>query len=263
MTGAQDGGGCRRFEGRTALVTAGAKGLGAGVAARLAGEGARVAVWDVDAAAIEGARAAAGEAVAFWQIDLLDRAAVTAAFEATLDRLGRIDVLVNNAGGSLHTPQRFLDQSDEDWSRVMGLNVDVAVRMGRLVLPGMVQRGYGRIVNLGSKAGRFGSLFTGANYAASKGAVQSLTLQWAQEFGPAGVTCNAVCPGAILTERVDRFLSERKSPEERVEMVRGIPVGRHGRVEELAAAVAFLASEEASFINGVMLDVNGGQAMVA
>ena len=254
---------CHRFEGRVALVTGGASGLGAGVVARLVAEGAAVAVWDSDGAAIEAARRRASDRTFYVQVDLLDRNAVKAAFDETIARFGRIDVLVNNAGGSLHTPQAFLEQSDEDWERVMALNVDAAVRVARLALPGMIERGYGRIVNLGSKAGRYGSLFAGANYSASKGAVQSLALQWAQEFGPKGVTCNAVCPGAILTERVDRLLSERKTQEQRAEMVKGIPVGRHGTVEEVAAAVAFLASEEASFITGVMLDVNGGQAMVA
>lgn len=255
---------CQRFADRTALVTAAAKGLGAGVVRRLAAEGAQVAVWDNDTAAIEACKGEAGsDAVFYLQVDLLNRDATAAGFLETTVRLGGIDVLVNNAGGSLHTPQAFLNQSDEDWARVMALNLDVAVRVARLVLPGMIERGYGRLINLGSKAGRFGSLFTGANYAASKGAVQSLTLQWAQEFGSKGITCNAVCPGAILTERVDRFLSERKTSEERAEMVAGIPVGRHGTVEEVAAAVCFLAAEEASFVNGVMLDVNGGQAMVA
>lgn len=258
------GGSCRRFGDRTVLVTAAAKGLGAGIVRRLTAEGAQVAVWDNDIAAIEARRGEAGsEATLYLQVDLLDRDATAAAFEETIATLGSVDVLINNAGGSLHTPQAFLEQSDDDWARVMALNLDAAVRAGRLALPGMIERGYGRIVNLGSKAGRFGSLFTGANYAASKGAVQSLTLQWAQEFGPKGITCNAVCPGAILTERVDRFLSERKTPQQRAEMVAGIPVGRHGTVEEVAAAVCFLAAEEASFINGVMLDVNGGQAMVA
>jgi len=258
------GGNCRRFEGRKVLITAGAKGLGAGMASRFLGEGAQVAVWDADPAALADQKAAlAMDALLQARVDLFDKAGVEAAFIETERALGGIDVLVNNAGGSLHTPQAFLKQSDEDWARVMGLNLDVAVRMARLVLPGMMARGYGRIVNMGSKAGRFGSLFAGANYAASKGAVQSLTLQWAQEFAHFGITCNAVCPGAILTERVDRLLSERKTPEERAEMEKGIPVGRHGRVEEVAAAVAFLASREASFITGVMLDVNGGQAMVA
>lgn len=257
-------GGCRRFDRQRVLITAGASGLGAGMAARFAGEGAKVAVWDVNAENIDARRAeASNNDIYYMQVDLLDRQAMADAFTETVDRLGSVDILVNNAGGSLHTPQAFLEESDDDWARVMTLNLDVAVRMGRLVLPGMITRGYGRIVNMGSKAGRFGSLFAGANYAASKGAVQSLTLQWAQEFGRKGITCNAVCPGAILTERVNRLLSERKTPEERAEMEKGIPVGRHGTVEEVAAAVAFLASREASFINGVMLDVNGGQAMVA
>jgi NAD(P)-dependent dehydrogenase (short-subunit alcohol dehydrogenase family) len=258
------GGNCRRFEDQRVLITAGASGLGAGMAERFAGEGARVAVWDVSAEniAARGNRRP-GDDTLYREVDLLNRESVAVAFEQTIEALQGIDILVNNAGGSLHTPQAFLEESDSDWARVMTLNLDVAVQMGRLVLPGMMGRGYGRIVNMGSKAGRFGSLFAGANYAASKGAVQSLTLQWAQEFGPKGITCNAVCPGAILTERVNRLLSERKTPEERAEMEKGIPVGRHGTVEEVAAAVAFLASREASFINGVMLDVNGGQAMVA
>jgi NAD(P)-dependent dehydrogenase (short-subunit alcohol dehydrogenase family) len=123
--------------------------------------------------------------------------------------------------------------------------------------------GFGRIVNLGSKAGRYGSLFTGANYVAAKGAVQSMTLQLAQEFGPSGITCNAVCPGAIMTPRVERLLSERMTSGEREAAVLGIPVRRNGRVEDVSAAVAFLASGEASFITGQLLDVNGGQGMAS
>ncbi|MBZ8135161.1 short-chain dehydrogenase [Afifella sp. IM 167] len=255
---------CRRFEGKAALVTAGAKGLGREVASRLAHEGARVVIWDNDAEALDSCRAETDPERLHWiATDLLDAGAIEAAFKETRAAFGPLDILVNNAGGSLHTPQAFLEESEEDWARVMGLNLDAARRTARLVLPGMMERGYGRIVNMGSKAGRFGSFFAGANYAASKGAVQALTLQWAQEYGRHGITCNAVCPGAILTERVDRLLSERKTPEERKEMLAGIPVGRHGRVEDVAAAVCFLAAEEAGFVTGVMLDVNGGQAMVA
>ena len=245
-----------RFRGRSALVTAAADGLGWAVALRLHAEGARVVVWDRDQAAIARAR---GEAptIELRAVDLTD---ATALAEAAAS-LGDIDILVNNAGGSLHTPFRFLEQSDQDWRRVMEINVEVAVRVTQALLPGMVERGYGRIVNMGSKAGRFGSLFAGANYAAAKGAIQALTLQLAQEFGPSGITCNAVCPGAILTARVDRLLDERKSAAERQQMLDAIPVRRHGRVEDVAAAVAYLASEEAGFVTGVMLDVNGGQVM--
>ena len=247
-----------RFAGRRALITAAASGLGWAMACRLADEGGEVVVWDRDAAAIEEARRAAGSrAISFDEVDMYDPAAIAAA----VGRVGRVDVLINNAGGSLHTPQAFLEQSEEDWARVMDLNVTAAVRVTRLVLPGMKERGYGRIINMGSKAGRFGSLFAGANYSASKGAMQAFTLQIAQEFGPYGITCNAICPGAILTPRVDRLLSERKTPEEREAMVQGIPVRRHGSPEDVAAAAAYLASGEAGFVTGVMLDVNGGQAM--
>ena len=253
-----------RFAGRRALVTAGASGLGAGTALRLAHEGARVFVWDRDPDALGGladeARAA-GVALATAAVDLSRSGAIAEAAERLDREAGGVDVLVNNAGGSLHTPNRFLEQSDEDWTRVMTLNLDACVRVTRAVLPGMVARGYGRIVNLGSKAGRYASLFAGANYTASKGAVQAFTLQIAQEFGPHGITCNNICPGAILTPRVEGLLRERQGDEERAAVLASIPVRRHGRVEDVAAAVAFLAAEEADFITGATLDVNGGQAM--
>jgi len=254
----------RRFSRRTALVSAAASGLGEAIAARLASEGAHVVVLDASAAAIAEARsrvsAHAGQ-IEFREVDLTDQDEVSATL-AELHAAGvGFDILVNNAGGSLHTPRAFLDETDADWHRVFDLNITTTVRLTRAVIPGMVARGYGRIVNLGSKAGRFGSLFTGANYVAAKGAVQSMTLQLAQEFGPAGLTCNAVCPGAIETPRVERLLAERMSHDDRARMLEAIPVRRRGLVEDVAAAVAFLVSEEAGFITGQLLDVNGGQGM--
>lgn len=254
----------RRFEGRRALVTAAGSGLGRGVAFRLAREGASVALWDRDAALLEEAAETAaveGLAVGIQCLDMLDAEALTEAARALEEDFNGIDVLVNNIGGSLHTPFRFLEQSDEDWDRVMAVNVTACVRVTRAFLPGMMERGYGRVINMGSKAGRFGSLFAGANYVASKGAIQAFTLQIAQEFGPHGITCNSVCPGAVVTPRVERLLAERQSVEERRRVMESIPVRRHGRVEDIAAAVAYLASEEAGFVNGASLDVNGGQAM--
>ncbi|WP_336097353.1 SDR family NAD(P)-dependent oxidoreductase [Roseovarius sp. CH_XMU1461] len=250
------------FADRTILISAAADGLGLAMATRFAAEGGTVVALDKSTEAIDRARALPEAAsIRFEAVDLMEGAAIA----ATIDRLTseglRFDTLINNAGGSLHTPRAFLEESDEDWDRVMGLNVTAAVRLTRAVLPQMMDQGFGRIINLGSKAGRYGSLFTGANYVAAKGAVQSMTLQLAQEFGPHGITCNAVCPGAILTPRVERLLSERMTQTERDAALAQIPVRRNGQVEDVAAAVAFFASREAGFITGQMLDVNGGQGM--
>lgn len=253
-----------RYKNRVALVTAGGSGLGLGVATRLAKEEAVVIIWDRDERAMALARealSALGVEVQMATINMLNSRDIRRRVNAIIEELGRIDVLVNNIGGSLHTPFHFLEQTHEDWKRVMDINVTACVDVTREVIPHMMKNRYGRIINMGSKAGRYGSLFAGANYTASKGAMQAFTLQIAQEFGPEGITCNTVCPGAILTPRVQSLLTERQSIEEQARVVSSIPVRRNGKVEDVAAAVAFLASEEASFINGASLDVNGGQRM--
>lgn len=252
----------QRFNGRTILISAAADGLGLAMAERFAAEGGTAVALDKNAEAIDAARArASADGIRFEIVDLMDAEALSGVMARLTAEGLRFDTLVNNAGGSLHTPRPFLEESDADWDMVLALNVTAAVRLTRLVLPHLIERKFGRIVNLGSKAGRYSSLFTGANYVAAKGAVQSMTLQLAQEFGPHGITCNAVCPGAILTPRVQRLLSERMTPEEREAAVAQIPMRRNGRVEDVAATVAFLASDEAGFITGQLIDVNGGQGM--
>lgn len=254
----------QRFKGKTALVTAAGSGLGQGVAIRLASEGCKVAIWDRDALALEAAIADAesqGLEISSQVVDMTDGAAISTAISDLAALFGHIDVLVNNIGGSLHTPFHFLEQSDEDWERVMDVNVAACIRVTRQVLPHMIEAGYGRIINMGSKAGRYGSLFAGANYVAAKGAMQAFTMQIAQEFGPNGITCNTICPGAILTPRVRGLLAERQTAEEQQKVLQSIPVRRHGEVEDIAAAVAYLTSNEAGFVNGASLDINGGQSM--
>jgi len=256
--------GCRRFAGRTAVVTGAARGIGFATAARLAAEGAAVWITDRDAAALDealAAAAAAGLALEARAMDSLDADATARELAAIAAEAGAVDILVNNAGGSLHTPYRLLDESDEDWQRVLDLNVLGAVRAARAVLPGMAARGRGRIVNFGSKAGRFGSLIAGPNYAAAKGAIAALTRQMAMEFGPQGITVNCICPGVVMTERTRGLWAERRTPEERARVLQEIPLRRHCEVEDVAAAVAFLASDDAAYVTGTTLDLNGGQGM--
>lgn len=256
--------GCRRLAGRRALLTAAARGIGFASAVRLAAEGATVWITDRDEAALAAAVEAAARAGLVLQARRLD-SADTADIARTLGDLvaeaGPIDILVNNAGGSLHTPYAFLDEDDAHWQRVLQLNLMGAVAACRALLPAMGAQRHGRIVNFGSKAGRFGSLIAGANYAAAKGAIAAMTRQLAQEFGPQGITVNCICPGVVMTERTRGLWAERRSAEERERVLRDIPLRRHAEVEDVAAAVAWLASDDAAFVTGVTLDLNGGQAM--
>lgn len=256
--------GCRRLAGRRALLTAAARGIGFASAVRLAAEGASVWITDRDQAALDAAVDAAARAGLILHtraLDSADGAAVARTLGALVAEAGPFDILVNNAGGSLHTPYAFLDEDDAHWQRVLKLNVMGAVAACRALLPAMSGQRHGRIVNFGSKAGRFGSLIAGANYAAAKGAIAAMTRQLAQEFGPQGITVNCICPGVVMTERTRGLWAERRSAEERERVLRDIPLRRHAEVEDVAAAVAWLASDDAAFVTGVTLDLNGGQAM--
>ena len=255
---------CRRYAGRTALITGGARGIGFATALRLAGEGATVWVTDRDAKALERAREVArgaGFGIHALTMDSADQSSIQASVKTVLDQAGAVHVLVNNAGGSLHTPYAFMEEEASHWERVTSLNVMSVVWACQAVLPAMRAQSYGRIVNFGSKAGRYGSLIAGANYAAAKGAVAALTRQMAMEFGPDGITVNCICPGVVMTDRTERLWSERRTEQERQAVLGQIPLRRHCTPEDVAASVAFLGSGDASFITGVTLDLNGGQAM--
>lgn len=254
----------RGLQGRTAFLTAAATGIGFATACRLAQEGAHVWVTDRDAQRLDEAlqhSQAMGLTLNVVEADSTAEADVAAAIRQAHDRTGRLDILVNNAGGSLHTPYRFSDETDDDWTRVMDLNVMGAVFACRAALPLMQQGGYGRVINYGSKAGRYASLIAGANYAASKGAMAALTRQLAQEYGPDGITVNCICPGVVLTPRTQGLWESRRTPQEREQIVSEIPLRRHACPDDIAGVVTFLASDDAAFITGVTLDVNGGQGM--
>ena len=254
----------RHFTGQSVLITAGGSGLGREISLEFAQRGGSVTVWDIDESALSSMAQASEEmglTISCVKVNLLEKSALKTAFHQWEYSASNKKVLVNNAGGSLKAPPRFLDESEQDWERVFALNVSTTVQLSRLMLPLMISDSYGRIINLGSKAGRYGSLFASPSYVAAKGAIHSLTLQLAQEFGEFGITCNAVCPGATMTARVKSLLESRQSLEKRHQILQTIPLRRHGEVEDVASAVCYLASPEAGFITGVLLDVNGGQGM--
>jgi 2-hydroxycyclohexanecarboxyl-CoA dehydrogenase len=247
-----------RLEGKTALVTGGASGIGAATARRLAAEGARVAIGDVNE---DGAKSIAGELDGFaCVLDVTDTGSVNAAVAAATEALGEIDVLVNNAGTDLFS---FFVNSDEGlWDFVLGVNLRGVLAVTHAVLPGMQARRGGAIVNVASEAGRVGSQGS-AVYSAAKAGVIGFTKAIARESARYRVRCNAVAPGPIETPLLNAAPKLLGEIGERLKqgMVNATVMGRSGEPEEVAAAIAFLASDDASYITGQTLNVSGGLSM--
>jgi 2-hydroxycyclohexanecarboxyl-CoA dehydrogenase len=248
-----------RLEGRTALVTGGASGIGAATCRRLAEEGAAVAVTDVD---LGGAREVAGEVGGgAFELDVRSTDSIGAAVAAAESELGPIDVLVNNAGTDEFA---FFVNTDEGlWDRLIAVNLRGVIAVTHAVLPGMQERRRGRIVNVASEAGRVGSHGSGV-YSAAKGGVIAFTKAIAREAARDGVTCNAVAPGPIETPLLMAAPQHLGELGERVvqTMVGSTALRRLGQPEEVAAAIAFLASDDASYVTGQCLGVSGGLAMI-
>jgi len=252
-----------RFQGKTALITGASKGIGRTTALRLAREGGAVAVNGRDEAAVAGVvreiREAGGRAMAA-PADVSRAEDVIRMTEAVVAEFGVIDILVNNAGGG--TMARWLDDLDEEaWDRSLAINLKSAFLVTKAVATHMRECRRGRIVMVASIAGRNMSRLSGPDYSAAKGGMLAFMRHMAVELGPYDVTVNAVAPGPTMVERVEKKWA-LKGEEEREKILRNIPLGRPAQPEEVAAAILFLASKDASYITGACLDVNGGAFMM-
>jgi 2-hydroxycyclohexanecarboxyl-CoA dehydrogenase len=244
-----------RLEGRKALVTGGAGGIGAAIARRLAAEGAEVTVGDLN---LEGATDVAGEISGLpISLDVTDLGSAEAAVESAGVP---IDILINNAGTDEFG--FFSQTTPEQWQKVLAVNLNGVLNCTFAALPGMQDAGYGRIVNVASEAGRVGSKGS-AVYSAAKGGVIAFTKVMAREGARFGITANAIAPGPIETPLLMRAKELGEIGEKIVETMKaGTQLGRLGQPEEVAAAVAFLASDDASYVTGETLGVSGGLGMV-
>jgi 2-hydroxycyclohexanecarboxyl-CoA dehydrogenase len=247
---------------RVAMVTGGAQGIGRGIATALAGQGFRVAIADLNlATAGQTAKelTEAGGTVIAVETDVARTASVQAGVRAVEAELGPVEVVVNNAGWDDFMP--FVATTEEFWDKVLEINFKGALRVTHAVVPGMMERAFGRVINIGSDAGRVGSSLE-AVYSGAKGGLIAFTKTLAREVATKGVTANAVCPGPTDTPMLRNFASNAGDAEKVIGgMTRAVPMKRLGRPEDIGPAVAFLASDEAAFITGQTLSVSGGLTM--
>jgi 2-hydroxycyclohexanecarboxyl-CoA dehydrogenase len=228
------------LKGKTAIVTGGAAGIGAAIVQRFEQEGTKVVVFDLNAEE---------------RVDITDYAAVKKAVE----RAGPVDILVNNAGWDMFRP--FLKTDPAFWQKIISINLIGAMNLLHCVLPGMVERGRGKVVSIASDAGRVGSSGE-APYSACKGGIIALTKTLAREMASKNIQLNVVCPGLTETGMLEEFMKGAGNPEKLREAYRrAIPLGRLGKPEDLPGAVAFFASDDAGFITGQVLSVSGGLTM--
>ena len=240
---------------RNAIVTGGARGIGAAIAQRLLQSGAQVALWDKDADALAAARKqlAAHGTVLTAAMDVTDAGSVEAAVQSTLAAFGKLDILVNNAGVA-GTNAKVWEADPADWRRVLEINLTGPFLCCRAVIPHLITNGYGRIVNIASIAGKEGNP-TAAHYSASKAGVIALTKSLGKELATANVIANCITPAVIETDILKQVTQSHIDY-----MLSKIPMNRFGRLDEVAALAAWLCSADCSFTTGAVFDLSGGRA---
>jgi 3-oxoacyl-[acyl-carrier protein] reductase len=244
-----------RLKDKVAIITGGARGIGKATAEVFTKEGAAVIIWDM---LDEGEKTAAdlrllGYSAEFQKISVTDFEALEQATQLIVEKYGKIDILVNNAG--ITRDKSFLKMSQNDWQQVIDVNLTGVFNCTKAVAPHMVTKGYGRIICTSSIVGIHGA-FGQTNYAAAKAGLIAMCRTWAKELGPKGVTANAVAPGFILTDMTDAIPADIRDAQ-----IRAIPARRAGVPEDIAYAYLFLASDEAAYVNGQVIGVNGGVAL--
>ncbi len=247
---------------RTVVVTGGGGGIGSATCRRFGEAGAKVAVCDINEEAARGvadAIADAGGTAQAFSCDITDRSSVDRAIAAVEGALGSVDVLINNAGWDVFKP--FINTDADIWDKIIAINLVGALNMHHAVLPGMIERGGGRIVNISSDAARVGSSGE-AVYAACKGGLVAFSKTLAREHSRHGVTVNVVCPGPTETALFEDYKQGAGNPEKLLKAFeRSIPLGRIGQPDDLPGAILFFASDDAAYITGQVLSVSGGLTM--
>ncbi len=242
------------LDGKIALITGAAGGLGDKIARTLHAQGATLALTDMRAEPMEKLKAELGERVEFFVANLTNSEDVNNLVKNVEEKMGRIDILVNNAG--LTRDNLFMRMSDEDWQLVLDVNLSAGFKLAKAAIRGMMKRRYGRIIGIASVVGVMGNPGQ-ANYSASKAGMIAMNKCLAQEVGSRGVTVNSIAPGFIRTPMTDVLPDDVKA-----QLLSKIPEGKLGEAQDIANAVAFLASDEAQYITGQTLHVNGGMAMI-
>ncbi len=242
------------FTGKTALITGATGGIGRQIAKKLHAQGATLALTDMNLDTLNAFKAELGDRVYVYSANLTDADSLNELVKKAEADMGKIDILVNNAG--ITKDGLSMRMTDDQWQKVLDINLTAGFRLARAVMPGMMKRRFGRIIGMASVVGVMGNVGQ-ANYAASKGALIAMSKCMGQELASRGITVNCVAPGFIETPMTDVLPEEAKAA-----LLKRIPMARLGSAEDIANAVVFLASDEASYITGQTIHVNGGMVMI-